>query len=101
MAAYHELEERKPGRMRAHTVLLDNRERAVITGVQDVDRFNETEVMLLTDAGALVIEGQNLHISRLNLDEGQLIVDGLIIAVEYCEGKGGEKNTPLFARIFR
>ena len=35
---------------RSHTVSLTGRERAIITGVSDVDCFNEQLVVLLTDA---------------------------------------------------
>jgi sporulation protein YabP len=101
MPAYREPEDKKIGRVRAHAVTLDNRERAVITGVQDVDSFNETEVMLISDVGPITVVGRDLHVSKLNLDEGQLIIEGVIVAVEYCEDKIRDKHTSVLARIFK
>lgn len=85
--------------LRKHHISLDNRERASITGVQRVDSFNEQEIVFLTDAGVVVIYGQKLHMSKLNLDDGQLVVEGLIFGIEYAdaeESKGG-----LFSRLFK
>jgi len=88
----------KPQRYKSHTVTIDNRERISITGVIDVDSFNENEVILRTDQGELVLTGSGLHIARLNLDDGQLILGGLIESVEYDPVTEQKK---LFARVFR
>lgn len=65
-----EKEELKTLRQRAHMVSLENRERASFTGVTDVESFNEDEVVMLTDQGVLLLSGEELHISRLNLEDG-------------------------------
>lgn len=97
-----ELEEKKViGRTRAHSVTLDNRERASITGVVDVDSFNEQEVVAVTDAGYITLLGQDLHIVKLNLDDGQLIVEGFILAMDYGDGdEAGSKKSGFFSRMF-
>jgi sporulation protein YabP len=84
-----------------HTVSLDNRERAVFSGVQDVESFNDEQVVMITSSGAIILSGQNLHISKLNLEEGLLVVDGFIYAMEYDDidspsGKGG-----MLSRLFK
>ena len=68
-----------------------------MTGVKDVDSFNEQFVQLLTEAGELRIEGAELHITKLNLDEGQVMLEGGDIALEYAEGE----ERGLLGRIFR
>ena len=87
-----------PGRLRAHSVQLDNRERAIITGVEDVDNFNEHEINLVTAAGYLTLTGSDLHISRLSLDEGQLVVEGVISGISYSAME--ERSGGLFSRLF-
>ena len=77
---------------RPHTLTIEGRNRAVITGVTDVDNFNDTMIVMNTSAGAMTLVGSALHISKLNLDDGQLLVEGQIDALEYDErarGKGG------------
>ena len=86
------------GRIRSHSIHIDDRRLISVTGVKDVDSFNEQFVQLLTEAGELRIEGAELHITKLNLDEGQVMLEGEISALEYTEG---EERGSLLGRIFR
>ena len=67
----------------AHRVELDGRERLIVSGVDDVDRFDENEIVMTTGEGALVVTGENLHIGKLSLDGGELHVDGRIDAISF------------------
>jgi sporulation protein YabP len=90
---------RKEPRVRAHNIVVDNRERISITGVTDVISFNETDIEIETDAGGLAIFGQNLRFNKLNLEDGQMVVDGFIEGFEYTDirtEKGG-----FLSRIFK
>ena len=86
------------GRIRSHSIHMDDRRLMSVSGVKDVDSFNERFIQLLTEAGELRIEGADLHITKLNLDEGQVMLEGEISALEYadCEERGS-----LLGRIFR
>ena len=86
-------------RIRTHSIHIDNRELISVTGVKDVASFNEQEVELLTEAGDLRIEGNELRITKLSLDEGQVIVEGEIVALEYEEAPA--ERGSLFSRMFR
>ena len=82
-----------------HTVMLDNRGKLVMTGTEDVSGFNEeTEhkyyrelLYLKTSCGCLVIKGENLHIDKLNLETGDVSIDGKINAMQYL-GNGASKS---------
>lgn len=65
---------------------LDRREKAVLTGVTDVERFDENEVVLHTHGGRLILTGTGLHVSSLQLEEGRLLVDGAIDGAVYDGG---------------
>lgn len=86
-------------RTRLHSIKIDSREKTVITGVDDVDNFNENEINIITTAGYLTLTGNDLHITRLNLDEGQLIIEGYIAGVHYSENE--MKNEGFFGRMFK
>lgn len=78
---------------------LSGREHLSVTGVEDVDRFDENEIVMTTGEGALVVTGENLHIGKLSIDGGELHVDGRIDALSYedaPENRGGG----LFGRLF-
>ncbi len=85
---------------RSHAITLENRQRAGITGVSDVLSFNEQEVVLVTEGGEITLIGEGLHIARLNLEDGQLVVEGDIAGIEYgapaLQRRGG-----FLSRIFR
>ena len=76
---------------KSYGLTLDRREKAVLTGVTDVERFDENEVVLHTHGGRLVLTGTGLHVSSLQLEEGRLLVDGAIDGVIY-DGSTGKRR---------
>lgn len=89
-------------RNRSHTVSIENRKKITITGVADVDSFDESVVLLATDMGFVTLHGEDLHISKLNLEEGQLIVEGEIAALEYADGDAfGDQGSGFWGKLFR
>lgn len=86
-------------RLRSHSIHIENRELVSITGVKDVGSFNESEVILLTDGGGLTVEGSDLHITKLDLDDGQIIIEGQLSALEYDDMQPVKGS--LFSRMFR
>ena len=74
------------------------REHLTVSGVEDVERFDETGVVMSTAAGLLVVTGEDLHIGKLSLDGGELHVDGRIDSVSYEDG--GQERGGLFHRLF-
>ncbi len=80
------------------SVTIENRERISITGIIRIDSFDDTEVCARVESSGVSVYGQGLHISRLDLDNGILIVDGFISGVEYSdqEHKGG-----MLSRLFK
>lgn len=66
-----------------HMLTIDGRSALRITGVTDIDRFDEREIVLYTSLGELTVTGKGLHIGRLSIEEGELTVDGDIRGVLY------------------
>ena len=87
----------EPGK-KSHTLMLDNRSRLSLTGVEDVSGFNEEAVSVRTADGTLIIRGSGLHIDRLNLETGDVSVDGSIDSMQYL-GSDGSKSK--LSRLFR
>ena len=87
-------------RLRSHCIHMDNRELLSITGVKDVGSFNEREVTVFTEAGGMTVEGNGLHITKLDLDAGQVNVEGEICAIEYDDAVPQERGSFL-SRVFR
>jgi len=75
-----------------HRLELMGREHLTVSGVEDVERFDETGIVMSTSVGTLVISGEELHIGKLSLDGGELHVEGRIDSMVYedeARGRGG------------
>ena len=84
----------------AHHIIVEERERLSVSGVEDVERFDENTIVMTTVRGTLVIQGENLHIEKLSLDGGDLKVEGDIDALSY-EDSGRSSSGGLLSRLFR
>ena len=93
-------EENRPRAEAAHHIILEEREQLSVSGVEEVERFDENTVVLSTAQGGLEIQGEGLHIEKLSLDGGDLKVEGDIDSLTY-EDSGREKAGGLLARLFR
>ena len=82
-----------------HHVVIEDRKSLTVSGVEDVERFDENTIVLSTSKGAMVVTGENLHIEKLSLDGGDLKVEGDIDAVTYEDEVGGRGG--FFSRLLR
>ncbi len=87
---------------RMHKVTMTNRRSCVIGGVSDVLSFDIHEILLETEQGMLMIKGDDLHVSRLTLEKGEVDIDGRIDSFTYSDAAGaGHKGESLLSRLFR
>ena len=85
-----------------HMVSMENRERIAMTGIVDVLSFDEETVVVQTADGLLLLHGEGLHVGKLNLDDGEVLVDGLLSSLEYAEeGLGGKGKHGFLSRLLR
>lgn len=80
-----------------HNLILDNRKKLCLSGIDDVSGFNEETVSLSTQLGGLVVRGSNLHISKLNLDTGEVEIEGTVNSLQYTQSR---QNKSFMQRIF-
>lgn len=95
--------EKSQASYRSHNLIMENREKLSVSGVMHVESFNEDHVILETDMGMLEIRGEELHITKLNLDNnsGELSIEGSMNACEYFEDDHQQKGSGFFSRIFK
>lgn len=90
------------GSTHTHKVTMTNRRSCMISGVSDVLSFDIHEILLETEQGMLMIKGDDLHVSRLTLEKGEVDIDGKIDSFTYSDAAGaGHKNESLIAKLFR
>lgn len=83
-----------------HNLIMENRRKLSVSGVCDVENFNEEEVLLHTDMGGLLIRGRGLHINKLSVEIGEISLEGDIDGIDYVESKKN-KGAGIWSRMFR
>ena len=87
---------------KSHKVIVNNRKTVLLTGINDVLSFDANEVLLETVQGILMIRGEELHVSRLSLEKGEVDVDGKVDSMTYSDNNGFVKSgETLFGRLFK
>ena len=86
---------------RPHNLVLKERTQLSITQVADVDTFDEGKIILFTDEDVIEIEGDNLHIQKLDVAAGDLVIEGEIINILYSGKNYGAKQKGLFKKLFK
>ena len=83
-----------------HNIILENRKSMTISGITDVDSFDEKAVCLYTQLGELTIQGKELHIDSMSVETGNMTVTGDIWAIVYGDK---ERKSPVgvLGRLFR
>jgi sporulation protein YabP len=84
-----------------HALKMNIRKSLELSGVVSVERFDRDRFDLQTDCGALHIQGQNLHIKTLNLEQGLLIIEGYVHGMHYTDGRPVKKNKTWIGKMFR
>ncbi len=78
---------------------MEDRRKLSVTGVTDIDSFDEQTIIAITDMGEITIRGWNLHITKLNLEQTELLVDGEISSLTYTDTRPQAKG--FFAKVLR
>ena len=81
-----------------HILTLENRRLLSLSGVTDVQGFDEETVNVVTSLGILIIKGTSLHISKLSLDTSEVVIDGEISSMHYL---AGSEKKGMLARLFK
>ena len=84
----------------AHNIIIENRKNITISGVMDIDSFDEESVILFTELGELTVRGVNLHINKIDVNSGDLSMEGEVESLSYSQAEP-RKGSGFFSRLFR
>ncbi|MBR0511251.1 MAG: sporulation protein YabP [Ruminococcus sp.] len=81
-------------------IILENRKSLSISGITDVDSFDEREISLYTQLGELTVQGRELHIDAMSVETGNMTITGDIWALIYGDK---DRKGPISAlgKLFR
>lgn len=83
-----------------HVIHIDNRQRIDITGVSEVITFNEDSILLVTNMGTLNIKGKNMKVNKLNVDNGDMSIEGEFISLTYVN-KDVKNKESIMKKLFK
>lgn len=83
-----------------HNIFLSSREKLSINGVKEILNFDDQAINLRTACGDLTVEGIDLHMSVLNIEKGEVEMEGKINSIFYYDVSDDDKKT-LLSRIFK
>ena len=83
----------------AYGLTLEKRAKAIITGVTEVESFDEEQIVLQTHGGRLTLSGSGLHVSSLALEDGRLLLTGTVNGLSW-DGQAARKHG-LLSRLLK
>ncbi len=83
-----------------HNIIMENRGKLTLSGVTDVDSFDERCISLYTQLGELVIRGRDLHINAMSVETGDMTIDGDIWALNYGD-RDKRGSSSFLGKLFR
>ena len=82
-----------------HNFICKERKLLELSGVKNVERFDENEFILETTLGWMCVKGSELSLNKLDTEHGDVIIKGNIDAIEYITAHKNKES--VFARIFK
>lgn len=88
--------------MKNHKISLFNRNSGIINGVREVISFDPNEIILDTEQGMLMVHGEDLHVTKLTVEKGEVEIEGIVDSFIYSDSgpAKGEKGG-IMRRLFR
>ncbi len=83
-----------------HNLTLEGRKLLIISGVTEVESFDDKTIVAITSMGALTIKGEGLNIKKLNLELGDLEIEGKICELIYSDRHSGSSES-FFSKLFK
>lgn len=86
-------------RSRNQNIMVEDREKMTVTGVEHVESFNENTIVLSTIKGGMIIKGDGMNISKLNIEDGSVKIEGIINSLNYTAKDVSTKN--IIGKLFK
>lgn len=83
-----------------HRVVMEGRQSLRVSGVEDVESFDDDTVVIYTVDGTMTVKGMDFRINKLSVEDGELEIDGDVDSILYSDNRK-EEHGGFFGRIFR
>ncbi|MBM7543168.1 MULTISPECIES: sporulation protein YabP [Amphibacillus] len=90
-----------PTQATEHEVKVRNRRMIEISGVKEVDSFDNEEFLLETVLGYLMIRGENLQIKTLDVTQGKVEIKGKLMDFSYLDDHQHDQSKGFLGKLFK
>lgn len=66
-------------------IILESRRKLSVSGVEDIDSFDEKSAVIFTNLGLIEVKGSDIHMNKLSLESGEIILEGNFDSVVYAD----------------
>lgn len=80
---------------------LESRKRLTLSGVVEVVSFNEEQIILNTSLGTLNIKGEGLKMNKLDVQNGDVIINGMVNSCVYVNKENKKEKEKLLSKLFK
>lgn len=94
-------EEKRSPELEHQNIILKDRKKLLITGVHNIESFNEECIVVDTELGIVVVRGIGMHINKLDVESAALDVEGEIGLIEYLDNTGPQRKGGFFSNLFK
>ena len=85
-----------------HSITMVERKTFVTSGVKKIENFDDSQFLIDTVMGFLLVKGENLELIKLDTIQGTISIKGLINSLNYLDDSSKkEKDNSIFNRLFK
>ncbi len=93
------MDERNKEFNKPQNILIEDRENIKVSGVTDVESFDESEIILYTTNGGIILSGNDFKINRLSVETGEVEIEGYLNELKYSDVE--KSGSGFWSKIFK
>ena len=82
-------------------IILENRKKLTLTGVEEVISFDDEKILLNTKLGFLTIKGSELKMNKLDVQNGDVIIVGNVASIVYSSKEIKKEKESILSKLFK
>lgn len=80
-------------------IILEGRKKLSVSGVEDIDSFNEKSAVIFTTLGIIEVKGSDIHMNKLNLESGEIVLEGEFDSLIYPDSSAEKGKKSFFSKL--
>ncbi len=80
-------------------IILEGRKKLSVSGVEDIDSFDESSAVIFTSMGLIEVKGSDIHMNKLSLETGEIVLEGEFDSVVYPDENSGKSKKKFFSKF--